>query len=147
MRKFLDSNIFLYAYLKPRRKLTKKEEKMKKLAKDIISAIEKGTRVIMTVVHLSEVLNIIENRLNLSHALKFLSSILSMDNVEILSVSIDDYKRALLIAEKLDVSPNDALAYIKMKETKIREIFTFDKHFRKFTDIIILPHSEEYETK
>jgi len=147
MRKFLDSNIFLYAYLKPRRKLTKKEEKMKKLAKDIISAIEKGTRVIMTVVHLSEVLNIIENRLNLSHALKFLSSILSMDNVEILSVSIDDYKRALLIAEKLDVSPNDALAYIKMKETKIREIFTFDKHFRKFTDIIILPHPEEYETK
>jgi len=147
MRKFLDSNIFLYAYLKPRRKLTKKEEKMKKLAKDIISAIEKGTRVIMTVVHLSEVLNIIENRLNLSHALKFLSSILSMDNVEILSVSIDDYKRALLIAEKLDVSPNDALAYIKMKETNIREIFTFDKHFRKFTDIVVLPRPEEYEIK
>ena len=120
---------------------------MKKLAKDIISAIEKGTRVIMTVVHLSEILNIIENRLSLLHALKFLSSILSMDNVEILSVSIDDYKRALLIAEKLDVSPNDALAYIKMKETKIREIFTFDKHFRKFADIMILPRPEEYETK
>lgn len=145
-RKFIDSNVFLYAYLRPRRELSDREKKIKALAAKIIEDIEKGQEfVVTTVVHLSEVLNIIEDRLGLSCSQDFLESILAMDNFEIFPVSVEDYQVALEISTRFFISINDALAYIKMKKENIREIYTFDKHFRNIADIVILPDPREYE--
>jgi len=82
------------------------------------------------VVHLSEILNIVESRVGLKQSISLLAGILSLQNILIVDVNIDDYKKALLVADKYNVSINDALAYIKMKENNIKEIYTFDKHFK-----------------
>jgi len=133
--RFLDSSIFLHAYLKPKKKLTPAEKSIKKAAKNILTKIEKGEEVFTTVVHLSEILNIVESRIGLKQSISLLARILSLQNISITNVNIDDYKKALLLADKYNISINDALAYIKMKENNIKEIYTFDKHFKNLPKI------------
>lgn len=147
MRKFIDSNVFLYAYLKPRRKLSEKERKMKMLAAKIIEMVEAGEEhVVTTVVHLAEILNIIEYRLGLKCSQDFLETVLAMDNFEILPVSVEDYQAALEVSTRFTISINDAIAYIKMKKENIETIYTFDKHMQNLKDIKILPAPKQYET-
>lgn len=57
--KFIDSNVSIYAILKPKRTVDEKILKMKEKAKDIDRGEEK---VMTTVVHLSEVANVIESQ-------------------------------------------------------------------------------------
>jgi len=52
------------------------------------------------------------------------------ENIKILPVLYEDYLSVLLIAKEKNVSLNDALAYLKMKEAGVEEIYTFDDHFR-----------------
>lgn len=147
MESFIDSSVFVYAYLKPRRKLTEREAKVKSLARDIVGDLEEGRiRVVMTVVHLSEVLNILEDRLGLRISLEFLELILSSENIELVPVGLADYQAGLEIARRFAISANDAIAYIKMRERGIDRIYTFDRHFRNLKDIMIVPNPEEYET-
>jgi len=129
--KFLDSSVFLHAYLKPRRKLTPREILVKKDAKSIVEKVDNGEEsVLTTVVHVSEILNIIESRLGLRYSIYIASRIFSLKNIEIAQVRRIDYEKALAVAEHYNVSLNDALAYIKMKEYNVEEIYTFDKHFK-----------------
>jgi len=137
--KFLDSSIFIHAYLKPRRNLTQKEEAIKEAARTIISRVEKGEPVITTVVHVSEITNIVESRLGLSKSLGLVAGLLSMENIKIIEVNKDDYKAAVSISQSHGVSLNDAIAYLKMKNENIKIIYSFDKHFRNFGDIAVLP--------
>ena len=133
---FADSNVFLHAFLVPRRKLTRKEEKIKEGAKAIVSRLEAGEDAAMTAAHLSEVLNIIEAGLGLDRSLGFLAWIGASENVEVMPVDIEDYETALSIAREEKVSANDALAYLSMQRRGIREIYSFDKHFDRFEDIV-----------
>ena len=128
--RFIDANVFLYAIVKPRKKVSGKILKRKEIAKKILLRIEKGERVITTVVHLSEVANILEAKANISTASNFVENMLLADNVRILPVSQEDYLKALLIAKEKDVSVNDALAYLKMSEANVRKIYTLDNHFK-----------------
>ena len=60
--KFLDANIFVYAYYKPKKQLSGKEKQMKEHAKTIISNISKGNEdILMTVVHVSEVAAVLKH--------------------------------------------------------------------------------------
>ena len=136
--RFLDSSVFLHAFLKPKRKLSNKEKLIKNKAKKIISRVDNGEEVATTVIHLSEILNIIESRLGLVKSIQFLLRVLSLSNIKILDVAKEDYEAALLIAQRYSISPNDALAYIKMKQHGIKEIYTFDKHFKNIPDIAII---------
>ena len=63
--RFLDPNVFIYAYYKPKRKLTEKQKQMKEHSKEIIRRINEGEDVIITVVHLSEVTNILKRALSM----------------------------------------------------------------------------------
>ncbi len=128
--RFIDANVFLYAIVKPKKEVSEKVLKRKEIAKRILLRVEKGEEGVTTVVHLSEVANILEAKANLSTALKFVENMLLADNVRILSVSQEDYLKALLIAKEKNVSINDALAYLKMKEIDVKEIYTFDNHFK-----------------
>ncbi len=128
--RFIDANVFLYAVVKPMGNVSKEILERKEKAKQILLRVENGEEVVTTAVHLSEVANILEAKLNLSTALKFVENILLAENVRILAVSQEDYLRALLIAKEKNVSVNDALAYLKMKEINAGEIYTFDNHFR-----------------
>jgi len=127
--RFIDANVFLYALLKPKPDLPDEVLERKKRAQEILKRIEEGEKVVTTVVHLSEVANIIEAKVNLSTALDFIEELLTAENVRVLPVTPGDYLKATLVASEMRISVNDALAYSKMKELNIREIYTFNRHF------------------
>lgn len=137
--RFVDSNIFLHAFLTPRRELTKEEQRVKDESKAIVKRIEEGEEVAMTTVHLSEVVNIVESGLGLQRSLGFLSWVIAKDNIQVYRTAIEDYEIALPTAREKDISTNDALAYLSMKAQGLTEIYSFDKHFDQFKDVIKLP--------
>jgi predicted nucleic acid-binding protein len=136
--RFVDSNVFLHAFLKPRRKLTRQEEKIKNQAKGILRNLEGGEEAATTTAHLSEVLNIIETGLGLDRSLGFLAWVAASENMSIIPVTMEDYEIALPAAKDNHVSANDALAYVSMKGRHIGEIYSFDRHFDQFKDIVRL---------
>lgn len=127
--RFIDANVFLYAVIKPKGEVAPLVLERKKKAKEILKRIENGEEVVTTVVHLSEVANILEAKLNLTVALEFTEDLLTAENVLVLPVAAEDYLKAVLVARDKGVSVNDALACLKMKELGIDEIYTFDRHF------------------
>ncbi|WP_054839977.1 PIN domain-containing protein [Thermococcus sp. JCM 11816] len=128
--RFIDANVFLYAVIKPKGEVPSSVLERKKKAREILTRIENGEEVATTVVHLSEVANILEAKLNLTIALEFIEDLLTAENVIVLPpVATEDYLKAVLIARDKGVSVNDALAYLKMRELDINEIYTFDRHF------------------
>jgi len=90
--RFLDSSVFLHAYLKPRRKLTPREKVIKDASKSILTRVDEGEKVFTTVVHLSEVLNIVESKVGLRESISLLARVLSLQNILITSVDIDDLR-------------------------------------------------------
>ena len=135
----MDSNIFLHAFLKPRRKLTQKELNIKEEAQTIVKEIEAGEEVALSTTHISEVVNIIETSLGLEKSLGFLAWIVTKDNIEVYSVGLGHYETSLPLAKENEISANDALAYLFMKNHGLKEIYSFDKHFDQLKDIVRLP--------
>lgn len=138
--KFLDANIFIYAYYRPKKDLSEKEEAMKEQAKKIISNISQGKeQVITTVVHISEIVNILKNGMPKDLLTQTLLGLFMLDNLTILDVTKDSYFAAIAIGEDLKLEPNDALAIDIMRQNDIREIYSFDEHFNKIEGINRLP--------
>lgn len=139
MVRFLDSSVFLHAYLVPRRRLSPREAEVKEKAKAIVARVDSSSEeVLTTVVHVAEIANIVESRLGLEVSLKVVARLLSLENVRVEGVTEEDYREALAIADRYRVSINDALAYIKMRQHNIEEIYTFDKHFKNLPNIRIV---------
>jgi len=128
--RFIDANVFIYAVLKPKRVLNERVQELKTASNEIFKKVNEGEKVITTVVHLSEVANVLEDATNLSFAISFLKDILLKKNVIVERVSDKDYMECVLLAEEKRVSINDALAYLLMKRRRIEHIYTFDKHFQ-----------------
>ncbi|MBC8274631.1 MAG: type II toxin-antitoxin system VapC family toxin [Chloroflexi bacterium] len=126
--RFIDSNVFIHAILKPTRKLAKHEQEIKEAAKAILKRIEQGEKATTTVVHLSEVANILESRTTLTTSRQILIAITSNKNLTITPTTDRQYKGALQLSETLNTGINDALAHLTMTEHQIHEIYSFDKH-------------------
>jgi len=138
--RFLDANIFVYAYYKPRRELTERERLMKNEAKRIIKGISEGeVEVLTTVVHMSEAVNILKHGMPLEHLIKVILGLVMLDNVKILGVSKDTYFAAAELGGDLKLDPNDALAVEVMRLGGIDEIYSFDEDFEKVEEITKLP--------
>jgi predicted nucleic acid-binding protein len=138
--KFLDANVFIYAYYKPKRQLTQKEKQMKDHAKRIISEISQGKEeVITTVVHLSEVVNILKHGMPLEQLTNIVLGLFMLDNVKIRGVSREAYFAATELGDDLKLDPNDALAIDIMRLGNIKEIYSFDEDFDKIEGISRLP--------
>jgi predicted nucleic acid-binding protein len=135
---FVDSNIFLHAFLIPRRPLTEEEQHVKEEAKAVVKRVEEGEGVATTTVHLSEVINIIESGLGLKKSLGFLAWVITCKNIKVYPVATEDYETALPLAEEKNISANDALAYFSMKTHGLKEIYSTDKHFEKLEDVVRL---------
>ena len=131
----MDTNVFVYALLAPTRKLQPHEANTKEAAKKIIERINEGENVYCSVVHFSEICNILEYYLPLTEALILEKGLLLRKNIHICEVSQDNYLDAVSTAEQYPVGLNDALAYVIMKRTEINRIYSFDKHFDCFQDI------------
>jgi len=138
--KFLDANIFVYAYYKPKRQLTQKERLMKKHAQRIVRGISKGKEgILTTVVHLSEAVNILKHGLPLERLATVVLGLFMLDNVKIEGVSREAYFAATELGEDEKLDPNDALAVDVMRLNDIREIYSFDEDFDKVEGISRLP--------
>jgi predicted nucleic acid-binding protein len=138
--RFLDANVFIYAYYKPGRTLTEKEEAVKEEAKKIVSNISMGKeQVLTTVVHISEIVNILKNGMSKEALTKTILGLFMMDNITILDVTKDEYFAAVAIGDDLKLEPNDALAVDIMRQKDVTEIYSFDEHFSKVSGITRLP--------
>jgi predicted nucleic acid-binding protein len=138
--KFLDANVFIYAYYKPKKQLTEKEKRMKEQAKKIISNVSQGKEdVMMTVVHVSEVVNILKHGLSQDQLTIIIRGLFMLDNVKIVDVTRDAYFAATELGEDLKLEANDALAVDVMRQNGINEIYSFDEHFDHMEGITKLP--------
>jgi predicted nucleic acid-binding protein len=137
--KFIDSNVFVYAYLKPKREISEKISRMKEKAKEILMKINYGKeRVVTSVVHISEIANIVESLSSISKSIEIIENILNNENIIVKDVTTQDYIEAVRVANREKVSVNDALAYVIMRNNNISEIYTFDeKHFKKLNVTIL----------
>jgi predicted nucleic acid-binding protein len=138
--RFLDANIFIYAYYKPKKQLTQKEKQMKEQAKQIISKISQGKEeVTMTVVTLSEIVNILKHGMPLDQLTKIIRGVFMLDNVKIHGVTREAYFAATELGEDLRLEANDALAVDVMRMNNIEEIYSFDEDFDQIEGISRLP--------
>ena len=127
--RFIDANVFLYAIIKPKREISHSEHAIKKQAKKILDIIDLNEKVITTVVHVSEVLNILESHAPFDYTLEAAERLLFHDNIIIEEVNKDDYIISIEIAKRYKIGINDALAVFFMQKNKMIEIYSFDKHF------------------
>jgi uncharacterized protein len=132
---YVDANVFVYAFLKTKRQLQPNELEIKQAAKNIVARISKGEKVTTSVVHFSEVCNVLEDHLSFEEAILLEKGLLYRENVSICEVTHEDYIKAVSIAEDHNVGVNDALAYVLMKERALQTIYSFDKDLDAFTDI------------
>jgi len=138
--KFLDANVFIYAYYKPRRVLTEREKRMKDEAKKIIINISEGKEeVATTVIHVSETVNILKHGMPLKELGDFVLGLYMLNNVKIYGVSKEAYFAAAELATDLNIDPNDALAVDFMRQNGIEEIYSFDRDFEGLKGIKRLP--------
>ena len=134
--RFLDANIFIYAYYKPKKHLTEKEKQMKKQSQEILSSISQGKEnVITTVVHLSEIANILKHGLPQTQLITLIRGLYMLDNLTIKGITAEEYFSAAELGEDLNLEPNDALAVDTMRQTGTTGIYTFDEHFNKIEGI------------
>ena len=129
--RFIDANVFLYAFLKPKRELSQADINIKRSARKIIRLIDTEEKVLTTTAHISEVLNILEAHTNYDYAREAAERLILNDNINIEAVSKEDYAIAIEIAKKHGISMNDGLAILFMDRNGLKEIYSFDKHFDK----------------
>ncbi|MFH0849602.1 MAG: type II toxin-antitoxin system VapC family toxin [Candidatus Bathyarchaeota archaeon] len=133
--RFVDSNVFVHALLRPRRRLETHEDEIKEGAKNILTRIEEGGEAMTTVIHVSEVANILEARMPREGSWRILSALASMRGLSLAGVTGDAYSAAIQTSNVLGVGVNDALAYTSMTRSGVREIYSFDKHFDQLPEI------------
>jgi hypothetical protein len=78
---YVDANVFVYAFLKAKRKLEPHEVKIKEAAKKIVSRINEGEKVSTSIVHFSEVCNILDDYLPIGEALLIEKGLLFRENI------------------------------------------------------------------
>ena len=138
--RFLDANIFIYAYYKPKKQLTQREKQMKERAKQIISNVSQGKEeVTLTVVTLSEMVNILKHGMPLDQLTKIIRGVFMLDNVKIHGVTREAYFAAAELGEDLRLEANDALAVDVMRMNNIEEIYSFDEDFDQIEGLSRLP--------
>ena len=138
--RFLDATVFIYAYYRPRKELTEKEAQIKHYAKGIVSEVSQGKEeVMMTVVHLSEIVDLLKHGMPLERLTNLILGLFMLDNVKILGVSNEAYFAAAELGDDLKLEANDALAVDVMRQSDIKEIYSFDESFDHVDGILRLP--------
>ena len=113
---------------------------MKEQAKKIITNVSQGKEnVIITVVHVSEMVNILKHGMRPDQVTAIIRGLFMLDNVRILDVTRDAYFAATELGDDLKLEANDALAIDVMRLNNIREMYSFDEDFDQIDGIVRLP--------
>jgi predicted nucleic acid-binding protein len=133
--RLVDASVFVHAYLKPKRRLTEGEVAIKRDARGIVGRLSRGEEAQMTVVHVAEVANILEENLPLGEALQIMGALLSRENIKITEVSREDCLAAQREAKEAQVGLSDSIAFVAMKRSGLEEIYSFDRDFDKLEGV------------
>ncbi len=136
--KFLDSNVVVYAFFVPRRRLSPQEQQLKEKSRRIIEKIDAGEKIALSVVHLSEIANILRTCFSAPDLLALFESFYTKENVTIVDVNQSEYLEAIHLSKSLDGKINDCLAAVLMRKMGITAIYTFDTDFTRFSQMKIL---------
>ncbi|TXT53774.1 MAG: PIN domain protein [Promethearchaeota archaeon] len=139
---YLDANVFVYAFSKPKteQNLSEKIKWCKKEAAKIINDIDnEKEQYYISLIQLSEIVNILKYAMSWKELREFILGLISNDKVKILDVYKNLYINAVDKMGDYNMDSNDISAYLIMKKNNIKKIYTFDKHFRDFSDIECLP--------
>ncbi len=130
--KFIDTNIFVYAYFIPKRTLQPHELALKEKSRAIIEQIDQGEPVTLCVINLSEIANILRTCFPPTELAQLLETLYMNDNIHVLSVTSETYLNAIHLSKSTNTKTNDYLIALLMKQHHIKEIYTFDKDFKNF---------------
>lgn len=130
--RFLDANIFIYAYYKPRKELSEKARWMKEESKKILKKINDGEEIVTTVVHLSEVNNFLKKSMDMVTLQNLFLELYSLENFKIFDVRAEDYLAAIAMMAETGLDANDCLALKVMRDMDIKEMYSFDRGFERF---------------
>jgi predicted nucleic acid-binding protein len=137
--KFLDSNVLIHAFLKPKKNLTQRDSEIKQKSMEIVKNLQASSlKVIITTAQIFEVANILESWLSHQAAKEILDFVVTAPNIKIYAVTTKDIDDALVILERYHdnkIGFNDCVTYVAMKNVNIHEILSFDKHFDTLDDI------------
>ena len=139
---YLDANIFIYAYFKPKtgKILSDKIKWCKEEAKKIIQIIdEEKNNYCISLIQLSEVVNLLKNVMSWGNLKEFIMGLIANKSVEIIEVSKMLYINAVNKMTDYKMDSNDISAILLMKERNIKEIYTFDQQYNDVPDIICSP--------
>ena len=138
--RFLDANVFVYAYYKPGKQLGARERLMKERAKEIIRGVSEGREEVLTsVVHVSEVVNVLRHGMPLERLVVVVRGLFMLDNVKVVGVTREAFFAAVELGEDLKLEANDALAVDVMRSNGVQEIYSFDEDFERVEGIVRLP--------
>jgi len=143
---YIDANIFIYAYFKPKKSvvLSEKIKWCKKEAKRIVESInEEENRYCISLIQLSEVVNLLKTVMSWEDLQKFIMGLFSNSSIEITEMTKMIYINAVNKMVDYNMDSNDISALLLMKEKDINKIYTFDRHFESIPDIICLPQIPE----
>ncbi len=130
--RFLDANIFIYAYYKPRKELSEKARWMKEESKKILKKINDGEEIVTTVVHLSEVNNFLKKSMDMATLQNLFLELYSLENFKIFDVRAEDYLAAIAMMAETGLDANDCLALKVMRDMNIKEMYSFNRGFERF---------------
>ncbi len=139
---YLDANIFIYAYFKPKKgkSLSNKLKWCKEEAKKIVQKInEEENNYCISLIQLSEVVNLLKNIMSWEDLQEFIMGLISNKSVEIIEVKKMLYINAVNKMSDYKMDSNDISAYLLMKEKNIKEIYTFDQQYNDLPDITCFP--------
>jgi hypothetical protein len=138
--RFLDANVFVYAYHKPGKQLGAREGSMKERAKEIIRGVSEGKEEVLTsVVHVGEVVNVLKHGMPLGRLVVVVRGLFMLDTVKVVGVSREVFFAAVELGEDLKLEANDALTVDVMRSNGVREIYSFDEDFDRVEGIVRLP--------
>ncbi len=139
IEKFLDSNVLIHAFLKPKENITQRDSEIKRKSIDIVKKLQSGDlKVVLTTAQIFEVVNILESWISHQAAREIIDFLFTAKNIKIYAVTQKDLEEALTVAERYkdnEIGINDCVTYIAMKNANISEILSFDKHFDTLADI------------
>lgn len=129
--KFLDASVFLHAYLRPTKKVPDDVGLFKRKAKAIIKRIEDGEGAVTSLVHISEIANILGSRASVETTCDIISGLLDLPNLKVIEPSKKLYESAVEESRSYNIGINDSLAWILMKRESIFEVYSFDGDYDK----------------
>lgn len=128
--------------LEPRKKVTPRESEIKQKSLNIVKTLQKGKlKTLITTAQIFKIANLLESWMGHEAATDIVNFIVTASNIKIYTISQKDLEEALKVIEQYKsnkIGFNDCVTFVAMKNVNINEIYSFDKHFDQFSNIIRL---------